>query len=170
MKISSFTLPRMFCLALAAPMLLSGCAQQAPGIDESSTVIADAANAEPVDAREQYALGVQYQTADGVPKDDAKALAWLRKAADQGLAEAQLYIGWMYQTGDGVAQDDAQALAWIGKAAQQGLADAQVYLGWMYQNGLGVAQDKVQAVAWYRQAAEQGSPEAQASLDVLLAQ
>ena len=31
----------------------------------------------------------------GVAKDDKKAAQWYRKAADQGLAEAQLHLGFM---------------------------------------------------------------------------
>ena len=65
----------------------------------------------------------------------------VQKAAEQGLAEAQIVLGVMYLYGRGVAQDDKQAAAWFRKAAEQGDALAQGVLGAMYVNGRGVAQD-----------------------------
>jgi len=40
-------------------------------------------------AAAQYHLGVCYLNGNGVPKDKARAVHWYRKAAAQGLAEAQ---------------------------------------------------------------------------------
>ncbi|WP_439830288.1 tetratricopeptide repeat protein, partial [Aeromonas veronii] len=64
-----------------------------------------------------------------MPQDDAQALAWYRKAAEQGHAKAQYNLGVMYGNGQGVPQDDAQAVVWFRKAAEQGLAEAQYELG-----------------------------------------
>ena len=41
------------------------------------------------DAEAQYNLGVCYRKGYGVEKDLTEAVKWLRKAADQGFAEAQ---------------------------------------------------------------------------------
>jgi len=46
--------------------------------------------AEQGDARAQYNLGFMYATGEGVPENDAEAVKWFRKAADQGLANARL--------------------------------------------------------------------------------
>jgi uncharacterized protein len=35
----------------------------------------------------------------GVPQDDAQAVAWYRKAAEQGYAAAQVNLGVMYANG-----------------------------------------------------------------------
>jgi TPR repeat protein len=43
---------------------------------------------EPVTAEDQFRLGKQYATRDGVLKDEAEAVKWLRRVADQGLTEA----------------------------------------------------------------------------------
>jgi TPR repeat protein len=61
-----------------------------------------------------------YQNGQGIPKDDAEAIKWYRKAADQGYAEAQTYLGTMYQDGQGVPKDDVEAVKWYRKAADQG--------------------------------------------------
>ena len=60
-----------------------------------------------------------------MPQDDAQAVTWYRKAADQGNADAQANLGLMYANGHGVLRDDAQAVAWFRKAADQGFAFAQ---------------------------------------------
>jgi TPR repeat protein len=54
-----------------------------------------------------------------VPKDDAQAVAWYRKAADQGDAVAQYNLGRMYATGQGVAQDYVLAHMWLNLAASR---------------------------------------------------
>ena len=94
-------------------------------------------------------------------QDVFQAVAWYRKAAEQGHAAAQNNLGWMYQER---RADYVQAVAWYRKAAEQGNAMAQYNLGRMYEEGHGVAKDDNQAVAWYRKAAEQGNVYAQTEL------
>jgi uncharacterized protein len=38
----------------------------------------------------QYNLGVMYAIGQGVPEDDAEAVKWYRKAAEQGHAECSI--------------------------------------------------------------------------------
>ena len=70
-------------------------------------------------------LGVMYDNGDGVPENDAEAVKWYRKAADQGHASAQYNLGVMYSNGEGVPENDAEAVKWYRKAADQGNAMAQ---------------------------------------------
>ncbi len=114
----------------------------------------------------QWLLGMCYLIGVGVTQVDDQAVAWCRKAAEQGHAGAQYTLGEMCRTGwCGVAQDDTQAVALYRKAAEQGHAEAQYMLGALYAEGRGVKQDDVQAASWYRKAAEQGHAEAQQKLD-----
>ena len=46
--------------------------------------------------------GVMYALGEGVPQDDAEAVAWYREAAEQGYAPAQSNLGFMYDEGKGV--------------------------------------------------------------------
>jgi TPR repeat protein len=55
-----------------------------------------------------------------VPKDQAEAVRWFLRAAEQGLAEAQNNLGWVYANGFGVPKDKAEAARWYRKAAEQG--------------------------------------------------
>jgi len=93
-----------------------------------------------------------------------QAAFWFRKAAEQGLADAQYNLGVLYNSGQGVPQDYAQAALWSRKAAEQGDADAQDSLGDLYHKGQGVPQDDAQAATWFHKAAEQGDADAQKSL------
>ncbi len=64
-----------------------------------------------------------------VSQDYAAAIKWYRRAAGQGLADAQYNLGVMYYKGQGVPQDYAVAARWYRKAAAQGLASALYNLG-----------------------------------------
>ena len=61
----------------------------------------------------QNYLGHMYSTGEGVPQDYGKAVAWYRKAAEQGYAAAQGNLSVMYDSGDGVPQDDVEAYLWL---------------------------------------------------------
>lgn len=114
-------------------------------------------------ANAQYKLAIMYKEGHGIAKNEAEALAWLRKSA-QGYADAQFSLGRSYETGQGVAKDEVQAVLWYRRAADQGQAEAQLHLGNMYAEGRGIAKDDAQAVAWYQKAAQQGNAEAQTRL------
>jgi TPR repeat protein len=97
----------------------------------------------------------------GVGADDAKAVEWIRKAADQGLAHAQNSLGENYEWGRiGLTKDLAQGTNWYKKAADQGFAAAQFNLARMYLAGNGVPKDEAQATSWYKKAADQGYEQA----------
>ena len=70
-------------------------------------------------------LGIMYDIGEGVPENNAEAVKWYRKAADQGHASAQCNLGLMYDNGEGVPENDAEAVKWYRKAADQGHAKAQ---------------------------------------------
>ena len=102
--------------------------------------------------------------------EDAKELATIRAAAQEGDAKAQYLLGSRYRFGKGVKQDLPLAVQWYRKAADQGYAPAQSDLGVLYANGRGVAQDEAQAVHWYRKAADQGDGIAQNNLGLMYAE
>ena len=108
-----------------------------------------------------------YANGQGVPRDYAEAVAWYKKAAEQGHAVAQAGLGFMYADGQGVPQDYARAVAWYKKAAEQGDADAQTNLGVMYANGRGVPQDYARAHMWWNLAAALGYERAMEARDLI---
>lgn len=97
----------------------------------------------------------------------ARAVAWCRRAAEQGDAAAQARLGAMYYLGEGVPRDPREALKWLGSAAKQGEPYAQGCLGLMCAQGDGVPKDGIQAYAWLLRAKEGGNPQAVESLRVV---
>jgi TPR repeat protein len=115
------------------------------------------------DPQSEVALGQNYETGNGVPRDPVRAAAWYQRAARQGNPVGQLYVADMYATGgDGQPKDDARARYWYEKAARQDNADAQLRLALLYlKGGDGVAQNDTEALHWLARAAALGQPEAQ---------
>ena len=97
-----------------------------------------------------------------------EATEWYRKAAEQGVPEAQNNLGVMYKDGQGVDRDDAEAVRWFLLAARRGNVLAQSNLGWMYQSGRGVEQNFDSARHWYHEAALKGHAAAQNNLGRML--
>lgn len=138
-------------------------------IDSDEILRRDQSDAERGEMYAQFALGLRYATGNRVPKDEAKAVEWYRKAAAQGYAHAQLNLGVCYEAGRGVAMDEVQAVMWYRNAAEQNLADAQYRLGVCYEAGRGIATDLVESVKWYRKAADQNLAKAQHRLGIFYA-
>jgi len=65
-----------------------------------------------------------YNRGDGVPENDAEAVKWFRKAADQGYADAQHNLGSMYANGEGVPENSIRAYVWLSTAKTQGITKA----------------------------------------------
>jgi hypothetical protein len=94
-----------------------------------------------------------YQYGQGVPQSYTQAAAWFRKAAEQGMADAEFHLGTLYERGNGVPQDYAQTVSWYQKAAEQGQFFAQFLLGRLYLDGKGVPQSYGEAYFWLSLAA-----------------
>ena len=68
-----------------------------------------------------YGLGVLHNEGKGTPRDAAQALEWFRRAAELGLADAELELGILRAIGpEGVEQDAVQAYMWFFIAAARG--------------------------------------------------
>jgi TPR repeat protein len=108
--------------------------------------------AEKGDAQAQYKLGDILFVGKIGPGDEAEGYRFIRKAADQGHAEAQFGLG----IGIG-SQDHADRFKWLQRAADQGHAVAQGFIGVYYESGSAiVARDFVVAYKWYNLAASSG--------------
>ena len=70
-------------------------------------------------------LATLYAEGQGVPQDFTQAAEWYRRAAEQGLADAQYNLASIYANGDGINTDFAAAYLWFTLAAGQGDADAE---------------------------------------------
>src|ERR1035441_8968210 len=108
--------------------------------EEDRKLLADIrAKAEKGDAQSENELGATFFLGKlGVAKDEAEAVKWYRKAAEQNSPWAQCILGGCYAHGECVAKDEVEAVKWYRKAAEQNLAPAQYNLGVCYDNGRGV--------------------------------
>jgi len=79
----------------------------------------------------------------------AEAAQWLRKAAEQGDADAQNLLGEMHALGEGVEEMDyVEAVKWFRLSAHRGNPMAQLQLAEAYATGRGVEQNQARAVGW----------------------
>jgi len=126
-------------------------------LDAEQTV--NRARADENDVVAQYNLGKFYYDHRRIRAESAgnkdEAVKWLRRAADQGHAQAQYHLGRCYDCGFGVGIDKMRAFMWHLAAGLQGDAHAQYQLGSSYYSGHGIERDRTKAVWWYTAAAEQ---------------
>jgi TPR repeat protein len=79
----------------------------------------------------QFNLGVMCAKGQGIPKEDAKAMQWFQKAADQGDCGAQFQLGNIHQRSSfgastaNATQSRIEAYKWFHLAAAQGYLGAQ---------------------------------------------
>jgi TPR repeat protein len=71
----------------------------------------------------QYAMAFALAKGLGIERDQALAIQWYRKAAEQGMQEAQLALGRALAAGDGVAREEFEACKWL-LISSQGDEDA----------------------------------------------
>lgn len=75
--------------------------------------------------------GLFYHDGNGFEKDEAKAVEWYRRAAEQGYVEGQLKLGECYHFGEGVEKDVAKAVEWYQKAMEQNCQRAWQYINFI---------------------------------------
>ncbi len=75
-----------------------------------------------------YKAGLCYSSGSGVKRNDAKAVAWYRKAAEEGYSEAAYRLGLSYRQGLGVEKDEHEALKWFRGSAARGNTQAKELL------------------------------------------
>ena len=176
---------RMGTIAAAAAVLYILLINSAPGViraDELSTydVLRYRWAALWGDVEAQKALGHIYESGLGAEKDRAQAMAWYKKAADQGDYAAMVILDDM-RTADATgpagdkpaeardytvrvretAQKNPRAVfqAYYDQA-QSGSATGQYNLAYAYAKGIGVPKDEQKASYYLRKAADQGDSDA----------
>lgn len=125
---------------------------------EALPLLQRAADAGSPEGAHRLAL-VYAEGAEGVPRNEAHALALFERAAAAGHHRAQINAGTMYFRGQGTARDLVRARAWLEKAAAQDDPYALYALGRALDEGQGtVMADPVRAADLYRRAAQLGHP------------
>lgn len=157
----------LLCLTLAA------CSMKRHD-DTAARLSALERTAEQGDYDAQFALGMSYYNgkAFGAPASDMDiAAAWFKKAADQGLPEAQLMLAKLYLDPDSPASlkaNRAQAEPLLRSAADHGNVATLYLLGRMYARGEFGTKYAVQAAKLLLLAEAGGHPLAKAELAELV--
>jgi hypothetical protein len=108
-----------------------------------------------------------------VQKDTTRAVAWFRRAAENGYPSAQTQLAVHLREGRGVAKNEAEAMTWLRKAADQRYPTAMAALGYAYMapsDGSTPTYNGYNAAAqWLQLAVDQGETTAQINLGWLYA-
>jgi TPR repeat protein len=162
---------RHVSLVIAAMLLsfLSAYAQDLPEPIEARAkrlkpeeipLLVQKANAGDLDS--QALLWQAYRHGWGVPKDLAKGVPFLRKAAEQGSMRAMMELSLLYRDGEGgLPENPDEAFKWTLRAAEKGHLVAQLNVGVDYREGYGTKPDLQQSRYWLTKSAEGGFAHAQ---------
>lgn len=161
-------LPRLQTLAdeghAQAQLLLALAYRRGRGVKADDTIAEayylKAAQSGLLDA--QYNLGTFYLQRE----NHAKALPWLRAAAERGRTTAQFNLAQLLLKSKTPA-DDAEALRWFVRAANSGHVDAQYNSCHMYSAGDGAARSEIDAYKWCDIAAAAGHQKARENRDFI---
>lgn len=119
------------------------------------------------DADAQFQLGRAYYRGEGVPRDMAKAVELIRKAAEAGKLEAIESMGFLCTTGEGVPKSEEEAVAWFRKGEKAGSARSKLNLGLLLRQGKTIELSNAESIRLMHAAAEAGLPEAHSYLGQL---
>ncbi|MBS1813430.1 MAG: sel1 repeat family protein [Acidobacteria bacterium] len=92
--------------------------------------------------------------AEGLPKDDAKSVKYLRQAAVGGNAHALRVMAIREIKGDGLPKNEKEGRELLRLAAANGDADAYYTYGQTLLYGMGGPADRATAIAWFVESAE----------------
>jgi len=108
--------------------------------------------------RAETQLGEMLLRGDGIPKNEARGVALLEKAARSGQGPAAFRIGMLLAHGEsGVANDPVRALEYFRAAAGGGEAEAFYNIGAAYASARGVKRNYAEALGWLMVAKKRGA-------------
>jgi len=113
--------------------------------------------AEAGDMHAQQTAGLILLRGRGVPRSEAQAISWFRKAAEQGYLPAMHNLAVVLDRGPPSLQSRTEALLWYRKAAEQGYARSQSNLAYLIVKEGGVEKLE-EARAWIDKAVAQNEP------------
>jgi len=97
---------------------------------------------------------LMYRDGRGLSRDTAEAIAWFRKAADRGEADAQIELGILLSPGHGAFTDIVEAHSWFNLAASRWKDEAKRVQAARLRDELETTMTPDQRAAAYRRATE----------------
>ena len=108
------------------------------------------------DEKSQYVIARAYDIGQQVDQNPRKAVAFYKKAGDQGHVDACMRLGEIYTENKYVQRDDDKALYWYTKAGKNGYVQAQLKVSEIYK----ARGDYISAVLWRETGLKQLFPQA----------
>jgi uncharacterized protein len=118
--------------------------------------------------KEETRMTMQCLAESGIATSEFQAAAWLQRAAEKNIPDAQAQFSMLLLNGQGVLQNENEAIKWLQKAAGAGLREAQVTLGLLYIYGSERIRNESEAKSWLLRAAEQGDSQAKQAIERLI--
>jgi TPR repeat protein len=122
------------------------------------------------DAMAQHELGLRYLLGDGFTADTAKAVIWIKKAADQNLGTANYNYGLLLNNGTGARWDPFGAYRQFRQAAAKHVPEGQYMLAVFLSDDLAVPRNIREAYRLFDSAAKAGFAPAAEARDDLVAE
>ena len=126
----------------------------------------------PKDPEAQFSLAQKFGV--GPESDDARAMQWYLKAAEQGHGAAQFHLAFIYAQGKGAVRDEAAALMWLRRAAEAGHGGAQYHLGVrlhrasIEKSGREASELRIMSLQWLQRAVAQSCSGAESAREFVL--
>eukprot|EP00035_Acanthoeca_spectabilis_P019232 m.417232 g.417232 ORF g.417232 m.417232 type:complete len:1364 (-) comp16833_c0_seq5:141-4232(-) len=114
-----------------------------------------------------FNLGNAYYVGKGVAVNHITCARWMKRSAELGYAEAQMFLGSLYERGYGIVQSNKEAFTCFKLASEQGLVAALNSVGNSLLHGLGTAQNVAESAVYFERAAAKGHAHAMVSLGAL---
>ena len=137
----------------AYPYLLASAEQGLPEAQFTLGVLLDPGLFEMGPRENSYSGRPNEPTEESLPKSGPLSFMWYKRAADQGLAEAQFNVAIAFKDGKGTPVHKLQAFRYFRLAALQGHDRAQNNLGAMYVKGDPIPRDLLKAYVLFSLAA-----------------
>ncbi len=104
----------------------------------------------------QYWYGYLLAEGRGIAAEPQAGRAWIKRASDAGLQDAQVLLAEMMLNGRGGARDHEKAFKLFKEAAEAGHPGAAFAVGAILQGGYGIAANQTSAQVWLKEAANRG--------------
>jgi len=156
-----------FCLLIFSPFIKAELAFEGESVVDifhKQDFDVSLTNAKSGDMRAQYLVGAAYLyglEGEGVKIDEKKGLFWLRKAANQGAAEAYSELARIYHYGIGVEKSASRWERYLTEAAERGMKSRQLDIMKLYRDGnpsMGIERNEQKYIYWLKKEAEDGVP------------
>lgn len=167
MRVSVLALFYTIIMSLVISMFIGCSLPDQADVEVAADIAPQAVDSAELEAVSQYNLGRQYANGEGVVQDYDRAFSLIKRAAEQGLPEAQLDLAKFYATGRGVDKNLAKTESLLNQAAEKGLVEAQVALGRFYSSRKIELQDYAAARLWFQRAASQGNTQAMEAIALM---